>query len=439
MNEKNILKEFLYYVFLSVVSMVSHSIYVLVDTFFISHKLGVNGLAALNLALPVFGFIGAISMLMGVGGSINYSIEYTRNGPVNGNKVYTTSMTIGAMASVIFIFIGIFYSRNIAELFNASIKVLDMAEIYIKTLLLFAPAFIFNRILSNFIKNDNNPRLASIALIVSNIFNIIFDYIFMYPLNMGIFGAIFATGLSVVFSMLFLTLHFFMGVSNFKLVLENFKFDFLSHIISSGMPSLLNEIAISLVMILFNIIVLNLEGDVGVAAYGVIANVAIIILAIYVGISQGMQPLLSKEYANFSYGNLKLILKYGMITSLIYSVISYAYIYFKADFIVSIFNSQGDKYMANLATYGMRIYFTGMIFAGFNIIFGMYYASIRKNFASNIITMLRGIVFLSIGVIVLSKLFKMTGVWLSFPVAELLTFIYAIIYYYRNRSFEFER
>lgn len=253
-----------------------------------------------------------------------------------------------------------------------------MINPYLKFILIFAPAFIINDVLICFVRNYNNPNLSMYATLVGSLSNIILDYIFIFPLQLGIFGTVFATGLAPITSILILSLppikrknqfHFIKIKPNIKIALNT---------LSLGFPSLVTEVSCGIVIIVFNMIILNLIGNIGVAAYGIVANLSLVVVAVYSGIAQGIQPLISKSYGSNDIKSINLIFKYELITISIISCILYLIIFFLADLIVKIFNSENNLVLQSIATDGLKLYFIAVIFVGFNIILPMFFSCMEK-------------------------------------------------------------
>ena len=131
-------------------------------------------------------------------------------------------------------------------------------------------------------------------------------------------------------------------------------------------------------MIAFNSIILGLEGNTGVAAYGVIANISLVVTAVYTGISQGIQPLVSTAHGQDRPGLIRQYLRYALITLLVLSAALYLLLFLFAGPVALIFNSEGDPRLQQIAEEGLRLYFTGALFAGFNIILSMYFTSVER-------------------------------------------------------------
>ncbi len=207
MNGQNSLRDFARYTVLSVLGTLGVSCYILADTFFISKGMGADGLAALNLAIPVYNFIHGTGLMLGMGGAIKFSVCSAQGKQSEGDRIYTNTIYLAILTAAVFFLAGLFFSKHLALLMGADADVLNMTDTYLRWLLLFAPAFILNDIFLCFVRNDNAPRLSMTAMLIGNFSNILLDYIFIFPLKMGIFGAIFATDLSPVISMTVMCRH----------------------------------------------------------------------------------------------------------------------------------------------------------------------------------------------------------------------------------------
>ena len=165
MNNKSLLKNFFRYTLLNILGTVSLSCYILADTFFVSRRLGSNGLAALNLAIPVSNFINGVGLMLGVGGAVKFAICKSQQKEEEANRIFSHSVMGAIGFSCLFLFAGLFLSAPIARLLGADAQIFDMTQTYLKVLLLFAPAFLFNNLLISFSRNDGNPCLSMFAMV----------------------------------------------------------------------------------------------------------------------------------------------------------------------------------------------------------------------------------------------------------------------------------
>ncbi|MEO2509148.1 MATE family efflux transporter [Clostridium paraputrificum] len=433
MKNKSQFKEFVRYSTLNVLGMIGLSCYILADTFFVSRGLGENGLTALNLAIPIYSFIHGSGLMLGIGGATKYSIFKSNKENKNANTIFTNTLCLATVLSIGFVLIGIFLSKSLTTALGADSDVFKMTNTYLQFILIFAPAFIMNDVLICFVRNDNNPKLSMCAMLVGSLSNIILDYIFIFQLQLGIFGAVFATGLAPIISMLILSLHRIKRKNQFHFIKIKPSIKIALNTLSLGFPSLVTEVSSGIVIIVFNMIILNLIGNVGVAAYGIVANLSLVVVAVYTGIAQGIQPLISKSYGRNDIKSIKLIFKYAMITMSIISFILYLIIFFLADPIAKIFNSENSLVLQSIATNGLKLYFIAVIFVGFNIILPMFFSSMEKAFLAQTISLLRGLIVIIPMAFILSELAGITGVWLAFPITESLVSILGVILYLKLR------
>lgn len=434
MNQNKLLSEFIRYAFLSILSMAAVSFFIIADTFFIERGMGTDGLTALNLAMPVYDFVHGAGLMLGMGGATKFSVFKSRGDDYNANKMFTITLWLGIIFSVLFLIPAVFLSKQITALLGAHGVIADMAQTYIRVQLYFAPALILSDILTCFSRNDGRPNLAMIAISSGSIANIILDYVFIFPLGMGMFGATFATGLAPVISIIILLPSCLRHKCGFKTIRVKPDKRYTRENLALGFPSMLAQLSAGIVTIVFNFVILNLMGNTGVAAYGVTANLSLVIVAIYTGIGQGMQPLISREYGNGKTKNISALLRYGMVTISVISIFAYALLFIFAVPISDIFNSASNPELRAIAVPGIKIYFTAIIFMGFNIILSTYFTSIEKAIPAQIISLLRGLILIIPAAIIFGAVRGMTGVWLALPVTELLTGITGIILYKNSKG-----
>ena len=212
MERTNMKGTFAKYVSLNIIGMIGLSCYILADTFFVAQGVGINGLSALNLAIPIYSFIHGTGLMIGMGGATRYSISKSK-------ETFTQSLYYAFFISCLYLIVGILFSKQLAILLGADSDTLQDANIYLRTILNFAPMFLLNNVIICFVRNDDNPQLSMAAMLIGSFSNIILDYIFIFPLSMGMFGAAFATCLAPIISIGVLSIHFIKRRNNFKLKL----------------------------------------------------------------------------------------------------------------------------------------------------------------------------------------------------------------------------
>ena len=420
MKQSTCFREFARYSTFNVLGMLGLSCYILADTFFVSQGLGINGLTALNLAIPIYSFIHGSGLMIGMGGGTRYSIrKYQKNRRVT-DAIFTNSLYMAGVFALLFVLAGLFLPGRLAGLLGADQAVFAMTETYLRVILLFGPAFLLNNILLCFVRNDGAPQRSMAAMLGGSFSNVILDYLFIFPCNMGIFGAAFATGLAPIISMLILAPHFLRGKNGFRPVACRWDGAAITGVLSSGVPSLIIEASSGVVMIVFNTVILSLQGNTGVAAYGVIANLSLVMTAIYTGIAQGVQPLLSGRFGAGELGDVRRILGYALTAMLLLSALLYGGMFLGAEQIAALFNSEHSAELQRMAVQGLRLYFLACPFVGFNVILPVYFTSTDYARPAQVITLLRGFFVVIPATLLLAKAAGMTGVWCAFPATEFL-------------------
>ena len=286
---------------------------------------------------------------------------------------------------------------------------------------MFTPFFMCNYIVSAFVRNDGDPSLAMVATLCGSLFNVVFDYIFMFPMGLGLPGAALATAVSPVLSIAICSRHFFKKSSTVRFVRQLPSPKLLAQSCQLGVSGFVGEMSSGVTTTVFNLLLLRLAGNVAVAAYGVVANYALVATAIFNGVAQGAQPLVSRCYGKNDAAGARKLLLLGSGTALALAAALYAVLFGSTGPIVAVFNSENSALMAQYAFSGMRIYFLGYFFAGFNIVAAGYLGAVDRPAEASATSLSRGIVAIVACSLVLSALFGMNGVWAAFPASEAIT------------------
>ena len=201
MKKNSHLRDFARYASLNVLGMIGVSCYILADTFFVAKGMGADGVTALNIAIPIYSLIHGTGLMIGMGGATKFAIYKSQGRDEAGSRVFTCALLMALVLGAIYFLGGAFFSMPLAKLLGAKGSVVGMTNTYLKVLMMFGPFLVLNDTFNCFIRNDGNPKLSMAAMLTGSFSNIILDYVFIFPLDMGIFGAILATGLSPVISL----------------------------------------------------------------------------------------------------------------------------------------------------------------------------------------------------------------------------------------------
>ena len=314
-TNKSIFSIFLSFVLPNILGMIGLSAYILADTFFISAAEGANGLTALNLVLPVYSLIFAIGNMTAVGSATRFRILRARK-EAEADCYFPNAMLFALLFSVPFLLIGVFAPEWLVTLLGSDAEIVPLATPYTRIFMLFTPFFMWNYICNAFVRNDGAPKTAMAATLLSSLFNIVMDYVLMFPLHMGMRGASLATAISPIIGIIICMMHFLSGKSTVRMWnrgsdgepdsrvsswkntvrLQRGNFFSVKRLLRSwqlGISAFIGEFAQGVITLSFNFLILGLTGNVGVAAYGVIANIAFVANSIFNGLSQGSQPLFS--------------------------------------------------------------------------------------------------------------------------------------------------
>lgn len=418
-------KEFARYVSQNILGMLGISAYVLADTFFISVAEGAGGITALNLVLPLYSLIYGIGAMLGVGSAIRFNILRARKDK-KADEYFSAALIFAFLFSVIFIGVGAFVPDKVVEILGGDAEIIAIGTPYTRIFLMFAPFFMWNHICNAFVRNAGNPALAMKATLFSSLFNIVMDYVLMFPLGLGMAGAAMATAISPIVGILICCIHFFGKKNTIKFLWSIHSFNKLVDVCPLGISAFIGEISSGVTTVVFNFLILGLTGNNGVAAFGVVANISIMAISVFNGIAQGAQPLFSRFYGKGDWESVKRIWKLSVRTAVILAVMVVMITNIFTGSIVGIFNSENNVQMANYAMQGVRIYFVGFLFAGCNIVGAGYLSATENARAAFGVSIVRGVVAIIVCAVILAYIFGMTGVWLAFPVAECITTIFLV-------------
>ncbi len=420
--------EFRRYAAPGVLGMIGISCYILADTFFVAKGTGSLGLAALNIAIPAYNLMNGLGLMVGVGGATHYSLCRAQGDAAEADRTFTHTLLLGLCIALVFVLTGTFGVVPLSRLLGANAETLDMTAVYLRLLLCFAPFFVTNNIMIAFVRNDGEPGRAMAGMIAGSLFNIVFDWVFIFPCGLGMFGAALATGASPLVSLLVLSGHLRRPSRGFHLRRERLRPRLLPRICAPGLSSLVSELASGITLLLINLVLLRIAGNTAVAAYGVIANLALVESAIFTGLSTGVQPLISRS----AEADRRRLLHWTVTTSLVISALMYVLVFVFASPITAVFNSEHDPALAACAVPGLRIYFAGFLAACINIIAAAYFSAAGQTSRGFIISLVRSIIAIPPVLFALSALLGVTGVWLTFPAVEALACVLSLLFILRS-------
>ena len=416
----NLTKQFSKYVSQNIFGLLGTSCYILADTYFIAQAAGTDGVTLLNLCLPIYNLIFAFGSMIGLGAATRYAILRAQ-GDARAQRYFSNAIFSVCILAVPFMLVGIFRPDGLLRLMGGDADIVALGMNYARIFLMFTPFFMCNYVVASFVRNDGDPSLAMVATLSGSLFNVVFDYIFIFPMGLGLPGAALATAISPILSIAVCSAHFIKKSNTITFVRKAPSVRLLAQSCQLGISGFVGELSSGVTTTVFNFLLLRLAGNVAVAAYGVVANFALVATAIFNGVAQGAQPLVSQCYGKNEMAGARKLLLLGCGTALGLAALLYGVVFGYTDALTALFNSENSALMAEFAHSGMRIYFVGYFFAGCNIVAAGYLGAVNRPAEASITSLCRGMVAIVVCSLVLSALFGMNGVWAAFPVSEAIT------------------
>lgn len=424
-------KMFFHYVSNSVIGMAGLSFNVFTDTFFIANGIGSHALAPLNVALPMFSFVSAMAIMSAMGCATRYALLKAGKHDKEADAVFAHGLVAALLQSLLLLVAGLFFTRPLAVLLGANEAIAADTAQYLFPLLTLGFLFQFNQLFICMIRNDNAPALAMKAMVIGNLVNIVLDYVFIYHFHWGLFGASLASCFSPLTSLLILSTHKLRHRNHFHWHRPKWTLALLGSIYRIGIPSFINEISSGIVMLAFNYLLLKYGGNTAIAAYGIIANLALIIQAIYSGIGQSIQPIISHLYGSGQISLSFQTARYAVVTAASLGILFVGIAFLFPTQLIAIFNSDQNAALEAIAKTGIQLYFPAFLVAGISVSLTSFFSSIHAVNESTILSLGRGIIFVLCFLLLLPPFFEQNGVWLSIPAAEWLSFIIACYFLIR--------
>lgn len=416
----NLTKQFFKYVSQNIFGLLGTSCYILADTYFIAQAAGTDGVTLLNLCLPIYNLIFAFGSMIGLGAATRYAILRAQ-GDARAQRYFSNAIFSVCILAVPFMLVGIFRPDGLLRLMGGDADIVALGMNYARIFLMFTPFFMCNYVVASFVRNDGDSSLAMVATLSGSLFNVVFDYIFIFPMGLGLPGAALATAISPILSIAVCSAHFIKKSNTITFVRKAPSVRLLAQSCQLGISGFVGELSSGVTTTVFNFLLLRLAGNVAVAAYGVVANFALVATAIFNGVAQGAQPLVSQCYGKNEMAGARKLLLLGCGTALGLAALLYGIVFGYTDALTALFNSENSALMAEFAHSGMRIYFVGYFFAGCNIVAAGYLGAVNRPAEASITSLCRGMVAIVVCSLVLSALFGMNGVWAAFPVSEAIT------------------
>ena len=418
----------------TIIMMIFTSIYGAVDGIFVSNVVGSDSFAAVNLIMPALMIFGTIGFMMGTGGSALVSKTIGEGDIKKANRYFSMLIYLLIIVGLILSIIAVVTVKPMSKLLGAEGKILEECITYGTVLIMFLIPFVLQNCFQSFLIVAEKPTFGLVISIITGISNMILDWVFMYVLKQGIFGAALATGISQTIGGIVPLIYFIRpNKSKLRLVKTKIEWKAILQACVNGSSEMLTNLSLSLVNMLYNMQLMKYIGADGVVAYGIIMYVGFIFAGTYLGYSIGTAPIIGFHYGAGNTDELKSLLKKSIkligITSLIMTIIAEI----TSKILASIFVSY-DIELLNMTANAIRIFSISYLISGFNIFSSSFFTALNNGIVSAAISFLRTLLFQIAMIFILPAIWGVNGIWLAVVFAEILALIVSIIFLYINRE-----
>ena len=423
-------KKLIRFVLPSIFMMTVTSIYGVIDGLFVSNFVGKTPFAAINLIMPFPMILGGMGFMIGTGGTALVSKAIGENDVERGNRYFTMLIIFAAALGVILTAVGIAVMRPVAVLLGASGEMLEHSVLYGRIVVGFTTFYIFQ----SFTAAAEKPKLGLIVTIIAGCTNAVLDAVFIVWFKWGIVGAAVATGVGQVLGGVIPLVYFARkNGSLLRFVKTKFEIKPVLKACGNGSSELLTNIASSVVSMLYNLQLMKLLGENGVAAYGVIMYVQLIFLAIEIGYAIGSAPIVGYNYGAGNVAELKSVFKKSMVIMGVSGAVLAALAQALAVPLAKLFVGY-DEELYNLTVYSFRLFSFAFIFSGVGIYSSGFFTALNNGLVSAVLSFLRALVFQVAYVFLLPWLVGADGIWWAMFATEASAFVVAVIFFIAFRK-----
>jgi len=405
------------------IGMFVMALYNVVDTIFIGYVVGTLGIAGLTIVFPIQILVMGMGMLIGIGGASLISRSLGAHDFQRAERTLGNAILLAVILGVLIAIIGLSNSSFWLRLIGASETILPYAKDYLDIILLGTVFRIFAMGVNQLVRAEGNARVAMISMLIGAILNILLDAVFILALRMGIKGAAIATVLSQVLTSLYIIRYYLSQNSSVKLHMKNFvpQCSVIRGIMAIGFGSFVRTAGGSLVAVIVNRTLVGYGGDLAVAAYGIVHRTMMFIFMPIISVGQGLQPILGFSYGARRSDRALQVIKLSAIVATIFSIISFLIIFFFPAPIMRIFTNDGS--LVSAGSHAAKLIFLAAYLIGFQMVGSVVFQALGKAVPTFVTATSRQILFLLPLVFILPRFLQLDGVWLSFPIADALSFI----------------
>ncbi len=422
------------YTFPCIIMLVVSSIYSVVDGLFVSNFVGKTPFTALNFIFPLLMILSGVGFMFGTGGSALIAKTIGEGHHRQANEIFSMIIYSAAACGVVLMVLGLWVVRSVAVYFGAEGQLLEDSVLYARVYLLGLPGCVLQYAFQNLCATAGKPKLGLYATIFAGITNVVLDALFVAVLSWGLAGAAAASALSQYIGGLVPVLYFACRNSSL-LRLGRCRWDGKAMLktCTNGASELLNNISMSIVGMMYNVQLLKYVGEDGIAAYGVLLYVNLIFLAIFIGYSVGMAPIVSYHFGAQNHWELRSLLRKSLVILTISSVLMFVISECMARPLSELFTGY-DKGLLEITLRGFFLYSFSFLFAGIAIFGSAFFTALNDGLTSAILSVLRTLVYQVLTVLLFPLFWGVDGIWVATTAAELLAAVGTIVFILVHRK-----
>lgn len=413
--------------------MVFMSLYTMVDGVFVARLIGTSALSAVNIVLPLISLVIGAGIMLATGGSAIVAKNMGQGQLGVAKRNFTLLVAAGVGAGLILTALSLVFLHPILHFLGAEGVLFEYAHGYAFMLSWFFPMAIMQMLFQTFFITAGRPIVGMVLIIIAGITNIVLDYVFIAVFNMGIAGAALATGIGYCIPTLVGFLYFGLGVNpNLHFVKPAWNGRVLLNACVNGSSEMVANLSSALITFLFNITMLRYIGENGVAAITIVLYIEYLLVAVYLGYSLGVAPVISYNYGSQNSVRLKKLFKNSLCFVGVSAVIIFLVANFFAEDFAGIFAAPGSA-VFDLTINGFYIFAFCFLFMGLNIFGSALFTALSNGKISALIAFMRSFVFITIGIIIWPRLFGVAGIWLAVPIGEVLSVLLTLRFFAAKR------
>ena len=427
LSERSLLSNFIRFSTATIASLMVFSLYSIVDGLFVARGVGEYAMSAVNLAVPFMNAMFSIALLFAVGTSTIIAIYLGEGKGENANSLFTQNAVLLLVMGVALSVLVIVFLEPFALLLGAEEMTLPYVKDYLLGLAPFAFCFMVSYNMEILVKTDGHPSVALITVITGCLANCVLDYVAIFLLDWGIFGAAVATGASQLLTVILYLRHFMSKRSTFHFTRFRFDFSIYRRLLPIGVSDSLTELCNGVMIFLFNHTILRCIGERGLVSYTIIAYANTLIINTTMGISQGAQPLISFHYGRKDENSCRKLLKYGLISAAAVSIGCFVVLWIFAPQLTQAFLGLEDLALNDYTVDAFRRYGISYLLLGFNVFIGGYLTARERPRGAIAISTGRGLIVQAAALLTLAATLGGDAIWFTPVISEAVVLVLSLL------------